>query len=198
MQKYFINIICTGLFLLSINAQSTLNSAFPGKWGLNKEKSVFPSTQGMRHGGMRGQRMNNDDGEFRNRMGRERPERITGRQVIQQPYKMSIQLNGNNLVIESFIKNKEGEEFLSKKEYKIDGEENYFASEMEETVTVVILTEDGKINIKSQTVINRNDEILKTTTEEVWQIEDDLLIINTVIENLRGKFETKSVYEKEK
>ena len=122
-----------------------------------------------------------------------------GRRFGMAASKMVVQQENNKLVVESFRKNREGEEVSQESTYTLDGTECENESNFGSQVSWVYLSSDGKkIEFESTMTMSRGDREFIIESEEEWVLADGVLTITSTRSTPRGEMKTIAVYEKAK
>ena len=122
-----------------------------------------------------------------------------GRRRGMMPSKMVVLQEENKLVVESFRKNREGEEVSRESTYTLDGTECENESNFGKQVSWVYLSSDGKkIEFESTMTMSRGDMEFTIESEEEWILAGDVLTIKSTRSTPRGEMNTTSVYERVK
>jgi len=170
-------IFVAALLLLSACAEKVQvgTTDFSGEWVLNAEKSEMG-------GGRDGQR------------GGERGDRRGGGMLAS---KMIVEQQDNKLVVETFRKNREGEDVSMKLTYNLNGKKSnndlFFGSQE----SVASWSKDGKMLIIESTMnMSRGDRDFTMESTEKWSLENDTLTIETTRFTPMGERTSKAVFEK--
>jgi len=148
---------------------------FSGEWALNAEKSDM--------GGDRsGQR------------GRERGGRRGGGMLAS---KMIIEQQDNKLIVETFRKNRDGEDISTKLTYTLDGKKCKNDLNFGTQESVAKWSRDGKmLTIESTMNMSRGDREFTMNSTEKWSLDKNVLTIETTRSTPMGERTSKAVYDK--
>jgi hypothetical protein len=143
---------------------------FSGEWVLNVEKS----DQGGDRGGARG-----------------------GRRGGMMAAKMNIEQKDNQLVVESFRKNRDGEDVSTKATYTLDGKKCKNDTNFGTRESTANWSKDGKmLTIESTMNMSRGDREFTMNSTEKWSLDKNVLTIETTRSTPRGERTSKAVYDK--
>ena len=124
-------------------------------------------------------------------------ERGGGRRGGMAPTKLIVQQEENKLVVESFRKNREGEEVSVTANYTLDGEECENEIFNRTSISTAEWSEDGSsLLILTEMTFTRGDQEFTMEAETSWMIEDSLLILESSRSTPRGDMTMKAVYYK--
>ena len=143
---------------------------FSGEWALNAEKSNQGGEQSSERGGRRGGMMAS---------------------------KMNIEQKDNQLVVESFRKNRQGEEVSTKATYTLDGKTSKNDTNFGTRESTSNWSKDGKmLTIESTMNMSRGDREFTIKSTEKWTLDKNVLTIETTSSTPRGERTSKAVYDK--
>jgi len=111
--------------------------------------------------------------------------------------KMIVEQQDNKLVVETFRKNREGEDVSMKLTYNLNGKKSnndlFFGSQE----SVASWSKDGKMLIIESTMnMSRGDRDFTMESTEKWSLENDTLTIETTRFTPMGERTSKAVFEK--
>ncbi len=166
--RYLSLFICLVLLLSSFSVNGEEEKIdFSGEWTLNSEKSEF----GESFGRGRGSGMAAD--------------------------KMIIEQKEKELVVESFRKNRNGEDISTKLTYRLDGKKSKNDLAFGEQVSVAKWSKDGKtLIIESTMEISRRNREFTIESTQKWTLENGLLKIESTRSTPRGEGKSKLIYTK--
>jgi len=111
--------------------------------------------------------------------------------------KMVVEQKDNKLIVETFRKNRDGEEVSNKNTYTLDGKESKNDSNFGTQVSTANWAKDGKsLTIKSSRTFSRGDREITMDSTEKWSLDKDTLVIESTRSTPRGERKSKAVYEK--
>lgn len=160
---------------LIVNAQESKPN-FSGEWTLNAEKSDMGGDRGGQRGGERG-----------------------GRGGGMMASKMIVEQQENKLVVETFRKNRDGEDVSTKLTYTLDGKKckNDLSFGTQES-TAKWAKDDKSLIIESTMNMSRGDRDFTMESTEKWSLDKETLTIERTRSTPMGDRTSKSVYEKVK
>jgi hypothetical protein len=152
---------------------------FSGEWALNAEKSDMGGDRGGQREGDRGGRRGGGMG-----MGAS---------------KMIIEQQENKLVVETFRKNRDGEDVSTKLNYTLDGKKSKNDLNFGSQESVAKWAKDGKtLVIESTMNMSRGDRDFTIESTEKWSLDKDTLTIESTRSTPMGDRTSKAVYDKVK
>lgn len=111
--------------------------------------------------------------------------------------KMVVEQKDNKLIVETFRKNRNGQEVSNKNSYTLDGKECKNNTNFGTMVSTANWAKDGKtITIKSTRTFSRGDREFTMESTEKWSLDKDSLVIETTRSTPRGERKSKAVYDK--
>ena len=111
--------------------------------------------------------------------------------------KLVVTQKGNDLSVETFRQNRDGDEVSTTSKYTLDGKECKNGEDSRQSVSTASWSEDGKIlTISSEITISRNGQEFNLKMVEKWSMADGTLIIEGTRTSQRGERITKAVYNK--
>ncbi|MBW7998389.1 MAG: hypothetical protein FVQ81_17815 [Candidatus Glassbacteria bacterium] len=111
--------------------------------------------------------------------------------------KMVIKQDGDKLEVESFRRNRDGQEVSIESTYTLDGEECKNESENRSSVSTAEWSADGKtLTITSKTNFSWSGRSFEMDSVEKWSIADGALVIESTVSSQRGERSGKGVYTK--
>lgn len=179
----FISVIIIVLLLISACSETVQKGAinFSGDWTLNADKSDL--------GGPPGRERSADRGD-RQREGRRGGMRMGASKMI-------VEQKENELLVETFLQNREGEEFSIKSTYTLDGKKSKNDSNFGTRISTAKWSKDGKtLTIESTMTVFREDREFTMESTEKWSLAQDNLIIETTRSTPMGEMTSKAVYDK--
>ena len=113
--------------------------------------------------------------------------------------KMVIEQKDNKLIVESFSKNRDGDEVSSKAAYTLDGKKSKNETNRGASVSIAKWSKDGKVlTINSERTFGRGDRTFTMESTEKWSLKNNTLTIESTMSTPRGDRESKRVYDKAK
>jgi hypothetical protein len=113
--------------------------------------------------------------------------------------KMVIEHDGDKLIVETFRKNRDGDEISTKVTYSLDGKKVKSENDRGSSVSVAKWGKDGKtVTIISERTMGRGGQNFTMETSQIWSMKSNILIIDSVMSSQRGDRESKAVYDKAK
>ena len=171
-------IVTLVLLLISACGEKAQQGAvdFSGEWALNAEKSDMGAPRG-------GDRPGEREGR-RGGMG-------------MGAAKMTVAQTENELLVETMRQNRDGEEFLMKSTYTLDGKKSKNDSNFGDRVSTARWSKDGKtLTIASTMTMFREDREFTMESIEKWSLEEGALIIETTRSTPMGERTSKAVYDR--
>lgn len=111
--------------------------------------------------------------------------------------KMVIKQDGDKLEVESFRRNRDGQESSIESTYTLDGKECTNESERRSSVSTAKWSADGTmLTITSKTNISFSGRSFTMDSVEKWSIADGALVIESTYSSQRGERSGKGVYNK--
>jgi hypothetical protein len=179
--------VATIVLLLIVACDETVQKGavdFSGVWMLNPEKTE-----------LRGPR---DETRESAREG-ERREQKEGRRggMRMGASKAIIEQKENELLVEMFLQNWEGEEFSIKSTYTLDGKKCKNDSNFGTRISTARWSRDGKtLTIASTMTMFREDQEFNMESTEQWSLDNNMLTIQTTRSTPMGERTSKAVYDK--
>ncbi len=113
--------------------------------------------------------------------------------------KMTVEQKGDKLIVESFRKNRDGDEVSSKNTYTLDGKKCKNEGNFGTTESIVKWGKDGKmLTIESTMKFSRGDREMTMESTEKWSLDNGVLTVETTRSTPRGERTSKAVYDKVK
>jgi hypothetical protein len=110
--------------------------------------------------------------------------------------KMVVTQGENSLTIERTLTGRNGEERVRTEEMTLDGKDVKTSNERGETISSAKM-DGGVLTIQTVRKFERNGETFETTSEQKWQMDGEMLVVNSTSESPRGTRELKLVYNKQ-
>lgn len=125
------------------------------------------------------------------------PEGSGGRRGGMMASKMNIEQKDNQLVVEKFRKNREGQEVSNKETYTLDGKKCKNESNFGTRESTVNWSKDGKMLIIESTMnMSRGGQEFTMNSTEKWSLDKNVLTIETTRSTPMGERTSKAVYDK--
>lgn len=127
----------------------------------------------------------------------DQPEGPGGRRGPMMPSKMIVEQKENQLIVEVFRKNREGQDVTDKSTYTLDGKKCKNDSNWGTRESKVNWSKDGKtLIIESTMTISRGDREFTMESTEKWSLDKNVLTIETTRSTPMGERTSKAVYDK--
>lgn len=127
----------------------------------------------------------------------DQPEVPGGRRGGMIASKMIIEQKDNQLVVEIFRKNRDGEDVSTKATYTLDGKKCKNDTNWGTRESTVIWSKDGKMLIIESTMkMSRGDREFTMESTEKWSLDKNVLTIETTRSTQMGERTSKAVYDK--
>lgn len=127
----------------------------------------------------------------------DQPEGPGGRRGPMAPSKLIVEQKENQLVVETFRKNREGQDVTDKSTYTLDGKKCKNDTNWGTRESTVNWSKDGKtLIIESTMKMSRGDRDFTMESTEKWSLDKNVLTIVTTRSTPMGERTTKAVYEK--
>lgn len=111
--------------------------------------------------------------------------------------KLNVEQEKDQLTVESFRRNRDGEEVSSETTYLLDGKEHEIPSNFGSQVSTAEWSSDGEtLTISSTITMSRGGSEFTMESTEEWSLNDGFLIIESTRSTPRGEMTSKAVYEK--
>lgn len=127
----------------------------------------------------------------------DQPEGPGGRRGPMAPSKLIVEQKENQLVVETFRKNREGQDVTDKATYTLDGKKCKNDTNWGTRESTVNWSKDGKMLIIESTMkMSRGDRDFTMESTEKWSLDKNVLTIVTTRSTPMGERTSKAVYEK--
>ncbi len=113
--------------------------------------------------------------------------------------KMVVEQTENKLSVESFRKNRDGDEISTVSNYTLDGKRSKDENDFRTSISVVKWSKDGStLTINSDISMYMRDREINMESTAIWSLEKDTLTIETTTSSQMGERTRKAVYNKAK
>lgn len=113
--------------------------------------------------------------------------------------KMIVEQKSDKLIVESFRKNRNGDDVSTKNTYTLDGKKCKNKGNFGMSESVIKWENGGKmLTIESTMHFSRGDRDFTMESTEKWSLDKDVLTIETTRSTPRGERTSKAVYDKVK
>ena len=121
----------------------------------------------------------------------------SGRRGGMPAAKLVVTQKDNNLTVESFRKDQDGNEVSMSSTYTLDGIECKNGDENRKSVSTAVWSADGMLlTITSDITMSRNGQDFTMKMVEKWSLGDGMLTVDGTRTTQRGERTTKAVYNK--
>ena len=121
----------------------------------------------------------------------------SGRRGGMPAAKLVVTQKGNDLSVESFRKDQDGNEISMTSKYTLDGKECRNGDENRKSVSTAAWSADGMLlTISSDVTMSRNGQEFTSKVVEKWSLGDGMLTVDGTRTSQRGERTTKAVYNK--